>query len=343
MPNTLNYKSNPNFNTQRYAISYLLKRIGDRVDMNYTCNGSAAGTKDKGQYAFNNFGYVNNDMDYKAKSYYNYNSWVNILKNEIDNGRPILYIYIGKHTFVCDGYEYGTHSFHFNLGWNGYLNGFYDYEDLKIDNVFDFSTQSNQACFTGIHPDWQTTENLQNVSIITNSSDQWPNKQTYQAQSITVAGNNTTFNIGNGSDGRLVASQGIDLLPGFWAKPGSTMLVKGYSNSQGTTMKSYFEESVNTENQQTISETPLLVTDSIIHISVYPNPSSDGKVTISSSLTINENSLIEIYNLIGQKIVSVTEYNFISKAFDLSKYPKGLYTFKISNNSSMFMSKLLYQ
>lgn len=41
---------------------------------------------------------------------------------ELDNKRPVI-VSNGGHAFVCDGYD--GEYLHFNLGWNGYCNGFY--------------------------------------------------------------------------------------------------------------------------------------------------------------------------------------------------------------------------
>lgn len=67
------------------------------------------------------------DAEYLEKQYYSSTSWVNMLKSEIDLGRPVYYSGYnptdGGHAFVCDGYQ--GDNFHFNFGWDGSGNGFY--------------------------------------------------------------------------------------------------------------------------------------------------------------------------------------------------------------------------
>ena len=53
--------------------------------------------------------------------------WVAMIRNEIDNQRPIEYSGFsdeGGHAFVLDGYN-NSSQYHFNWGWGGYADGFY--------------------------------------------------------------------------------------------------------------------------------------------------------------------------------------------------------------------------
>jgi hypothetical protein len=195
-----------------------------------------------------------------------------------------------------------------------------------------------------ILPDSYTIEKLQNTTILTGSSDHYPNKITYQAQSINVAGDsNNPFTIGAKSDGRFLAPQGIDLKPGFWAMPGSTMLAKPYSNSQGTDMKSSIVDADNDEPIQ-FSTQPIKISnnDSII-MWAYPNPTIDCKSTITSSSLILGNISIEIFDLLGHIIYSLKTTNFLSTSIDLSNKAKGIFLIKIRYNDNSFISKIINQ
>ena len=54
--------------------------------------------------------------------------WANLLKIEIDAGRPVLYRGMSssgtEYSFVCDGYD-DNGMFHFNWGHGGYFNGYF--------------------------------------------------------------------------------------------------------------------------------------------------------------------------------------------------------------------------
>ncbi len=67
-----------------------------------TCSSSS--TLQKAKKALKDFGYDDDDIDYKTRWGHSHKQWVNILKDELDNGRPVLYGGPG-HAFVCDGYD----------------------------------------------------------------------------------------------------------------------------------------------------------------------------------------------------------------------------------------------
>ena len=70
-----------------------------------------------------------------------------MLKNELDNGRPVQYRgqdKEGGHTWVCDGYDENDY-FHMNWGWGGYCDGFYKDGVCKIYNI-------NPSITIGIRP-----------------------------------------------------------------------------------------------------------------------------------------------------------------------------------------------
>ena len=114
-------------NGSNIAISTLLYHCGVSVDMNYGPNGS--GISDMGDAANSLVTYFkySSSIQFDYKDMYSNVQWENILKNEFDNNRPVLYAGFGDdggHAFVCDGYQ-GTNYFHFNWGWSGYANGYF--------------------------------------------------------------------------------------------------------------------------------------------------------------------------------------------------------------------------
>ncbi len=76
------------------------------------------------------FGY-DAGVSYKKLSEISQNEWVQILKNEIDAQRPVLFSgqdITAGHAFVCDGYrieDNGSIKLRFNWGWGGSANGYY--------------------------------------------------------------------------------------------------------------------------------------------------------------------------------------------------------------------------
>lgn len=56
---------------------------------------------------------------------------MSMLYREIDSKRPVI-VAGTNHMFICDGYKYDF--FHYNLGWNGYCDGYYRCLIISSDN-----------------------------------------------------------------------------------------------------------------------------------------------------------------------------------------------------------------
>lgn len=85
-------------------------------------------------------------------------AWEILLKENLDAGKPILYS--GEtppggsgHAFICDGYD-NTGKFHFNWGWDGSEDGYYEIEDLtpgssnytfRQQGLFDIDPRTNSV------------------------------------------------------------------------------------------------------------------------------------------------------------------------------------------------------
>ncbi len=131
MPNVVGSKND--------AVAKLIYDCGVSVEMDYGVQGS-------GSYVIidKNVNYKETQtVEYALKTYFGYSSslqglkrnnysdesWIKILKDELNAGRPIQYAGYGQggHTFVCDGYDINGSNlyFHMNWGWGGYCDGNY--------------------------------------------------------------------------------------------------------------------------------------------------------------------------------------------------------------------------
>lgn len=143
---------------QQTAVATLMYHCGVSVDMDYSPSGSAAYTDRVGEALYTYFDYYQNDMRWEYASNYDADSWVALLKTELDMGRPILYRGQGDgggHAFVCDGYDTDDYL-HFNWGWGGYCDGYYAYGALAPgaggagSGAGVYNDENSITC--GIHP-----------------------------------------------------------------------------------------------------------------------------------------------------------------------------------------------
>ncbi len=122
-------------NEEKAEVAKLKYHIGVSVEMKYDLasnGGSGASTRDAAQSLYEYFDYDAGIQPY-YREYYSYVQWVDKLKTELDNGRPV--VYSGRssksgHAFVCDGYD-TEERFHMNWGWGGYSNGYFELNALN--------------------------------------------------------------------------------------------------------------------------------------------------------------------------------------------------------------------
>ena len=120
---------------QQNAVAQLMLYCGQAVEMDYMPEGSAS-YADASMYV----DYFNYDAAtaFKAeRSYYTAKEWEDLIYNELNNKRPVMYngvVYNGEgHAFVCDGYD-GNGYWHINWGWDGVSDGYFKLALLDPDN-----------------------------------------------------------------------------------------------------------------------------------------------------------------------------------------------------------------
>lgn len=150
--NMPNYCTNGSSTTAQTAVATLMYHCGVSVDMDYTPTSSGAVTLmpdvlvdyyefcDARTALMRYFG-CDTVIGLYREDYYDttnastLSTWTNLLKNELNEGRPILYAGTGSaggHAFVCDGYD-ANGNFHINWGWGGTSDGYFAITALNPD------------------------------------------------------------------------------------------------------------------------------------------------------------------------------------------------------------------
>lgn len=127
---------NGNYTTSEAdAVAQLMFACGVAVEMDYSPSGSGAYSHVVGQALIDYFGYDEN-LGYVRREYFTNAEWMNMIKTELSEGRPILYNGASKdvgHEFVFDGYD-SEDMVHVNWGWGGSNNGFFEVSALNPDS-----------------------------------------------------------------------------------------------------------------------------------------------------------------------------------------------------------------
>lgn len=154
---------------QKTAVASLMAHAGAMVKMEYSPNGSGA-------LSSNIIPAMVKYMAYSASAHelyrfgYTNQTWFNMLKAELDAGRPVIYgggdmFSEAGHQFVCDGYNSNS-EIHINWGWSGYLNSWYSVCYLgPTDQETDGGVYSNSdSALFGLVPDKSGSEPEKPVS-----------------------------------------------------------------------------------------------------------------------------------------------------------------------------------
>ncbi|MCL2131181.1 MAG: leucine-rich repeat protein, partial [Lentimicrobiaceae bacterium] len=134
------------------AVALLSYHCGVSVRMEYGPM-SAAAIYSVAEALPTYFGYDKGIL-YRERAYYSDSIWENMLKTELDSGRPVFYSG-GMHAFVCDGYD-NNGMFHFNWGWNGGSDGYFLSSALNLGDepgAGSATFNTNQAIVVNIKPD----------------------------------------------------------------------------------------------------------------------------------------------------------------------------------------------
>ena len=115
------------------AVATLMFHCGVSVAMDYGVDESGAYSEDVAPALKEYFDYDPN-LQLVYKSNYTDTEWKDLLKSELNAGRPVYYAgntaSLTGHAFVCDGYDANGY-FHFNWGWDGACDGYYLIGDLE--------------------------------------------------------------------------------------------------------------------------------------------------------------------------------------------------------------------
>jgi len=135
------------------AVAKLMYHCGVAVSMNYGPTSSSAYSGSVATAMRNWFDYTNGLI--VSKSAYPEANWENMLRNELEDNRPVYYSgrNTSGHAFVIDGYQ-ETNYFHVNWGWGGSYNGYFYLSSLSPGSM-DFS--NGQQAIVGMIPSVEFT------------------------------------------------------------------------------------------------------------------------------------------------------------------------------------------
>ena len=356
----------PNYTSERNAIAWLLSECGEKVGMNY-CSGnngsSSANTTDIPQVLIG-YGYSGN-VD-RILRLWNADNWVSILKEELDEGRPIIYgayrynslfDYPG-HSFICNGYD-DNNMFCFNWGWWGqYNDSYFTLGQLCLSDGYDY--EYFHEAIIGIQPsvipyaDYCELELplglfysfYYNVNGITSPKPYYNVPNNYMnLVSVEEADNvpNDWMQIPDGCHSTYGAHKSITLKPGFWAKRGSdfTAIISPCFACEEDGAKSnnhYYHEMTDDSyvNYTIAADTTYSTRNN--SITIYPNPASNQVYLQAMNI-----STAFIYDILGNNVSCKTTCSKTSDGIclNISNLPNGIYLIRIVDDQGNIATQKL--
>ncbi len=207
-------------------IPLFLRDCGAKSKMNYNFYGSWT-TIGNLTSAFHDFGYKS--ATYLREKWWANDAWYNIIKTELDCGRPVLFrggevldTDIGNvHYFVIEGYDYNSPGyFYINWGWGKSAYHSREQYSLPILRAYynaDYDYSDNQMAIVGISP---TISNATKIikDVAYNRIMTYRNE--LALESINLPMENKSIIVENGATYILKAKESISLNVGFEAKEG---------------------------------------------------------------------------------------------------------------------------
>ncbi len=211
-----------------------------------------------------------------------------------------------------------------------YPNGNTTYYVQAFDGVF-HANSSVAVTVTEVNPLVEILP-LNNITVPTGQ-----NKCYNATISITTAGNGTTFLVETGATVNLIAGQKIRLLPGTRGFAGA------YLHGKITTTGAYCCST--TLPQAPVKETEAALQPAIDKqfFKVYPNPTTGTFTLELNGVAESSKVTVEIYGILGEKILKKEMTGVKQQLFDLSGRQHGVYLIRVMNEGEMGMSKIIKQ
>jgi len=141
---------------EKDAVARLMSDVGIAFEMGYGPSGSGASTMHAITVFPAYFKYKNTTQGVSRTSYATDSAWMQVFKNEVQNGRPSQFRIndpnVGGHSIVVDGYrDAPSEQIHLNLGWGGSYDGWYISNNI-VTGSYQWTDVNYQAAVIGIHP-----------------------------------------------------------------------------------------------------------------------------------------------------------------------------------------------
>lgn len=118
------------------AVATLMLHLGVATDMRWSKDQSGT-VNHYAAHALRTYFNYNPNLYVESRDHMSLGAWKTLLINQLQTGHPLCYTGNSSkggsagHYFVCDGYDANTGKFHFNWGWSGVYDGYFEVTALE--------------------------------------------------------------------------------------------------------------------------------------------------------------------------------------------------------------------
>ena len=320
-------------------VAKVIRDCGYGAKMFYTTNWSFASLENAKQALIENFSF-NESIERKLRENYNNNRWAQLIRDEINAGRPVIYgatqeNILNSHAFVIDGYQCETENgasfdadlFHINWGWNGYSNGWMYLGSLKETNASASDTTTwyiyNHRALFGIYPKPTCIENSSSINTIIQDTNR-----------IETGARITLYNkIDSTAKATYTSGSEIHINPGFYAKAGSNVTIR---------IRKF---PCDYDANATVQAIPRKPKDNVIEQKVEHNDPFSWSISpnpVTSHFIVNADKdirAIELYSIDGRRYEWKEQ-----KEINVSSLPNGMYLLRVHcMDNKILQTKIIKQ
>lgn len=346
--------------------------------MSYECSRSGAYFDSVRGALVNRYGY-SSDAEYKERSGMNDNQWMDLLRQEIDAGRPVLYNACGNscHTFVCDGYGNDI-FFNFNWGSRGEGDGSYLIDCLNpyFNRDTHYFTYSHKILIK-VHPESDISlcdrdvylddyYGLHQNEIASGAHQPWE-MLPVTVTNLTSASSDSPSSwrtIPTGEESTYRAQESVTLKDGFTVESGAEFAaiitpcdncgnrefvahrldspMDNASEHVEQRMQDYSEESFLVE-ESSMSFLPSVNCEEVTGIRVHPNP-AHGTVAVTLAVGAPQDAVLRVLDASGHEVFSQpVAPESKSLSLDLSALSAGTYFVVLITTQGTTTQKLILE
>ena len=307
-------------------VAKLLRDCGYAAHMKYSAGGSGAFLRDARTALINQFAY-HESMQLKERN--NTDDWGNLLRDEINHGRPVIYegwTQDGEHghVFVVDGYKHeNPNMFHVNWGWRNTRSGFFYLNDLK-EKDHNYAYNHYHKALFGIRPNPTCIPQSVSSNVSTGEIYRMGTGDMITVSNSVIEPNSRTI---------YFSGTGIRITPGFHAKSGSnvTMQIRYFPCDYVANVS---VQAMPRKPKKDVIEQKVEQNDPFSW-SVSPNP-------VTSHLRVNTDKdirAIELYSIDGRRY----EWR-MQKEINVSSLPNGMYLLRVHcMDNEILQTKIIKQ